>query len=244
MKYNKYGSTMLIALLATAATAPLAYKGFHSYMGYDEHFGSFAWGCITNPGQNGALTQSSQFAAEKITAPLKDLCLNYDKNKTIRILECGPGTGVFTRKAVEILEDSGCDYLFDLVEVDAQWCEKLRAEFGGNKRIVIHEMLLQDLAVADETYDTVICGIPFSILTQEQVESIFDMFKKIIKPAGTLSYFKLIGSRLTQKVLFGDKKRAFQERQQFLKSFNNMYCYQVDTIWRNAPPIRVYHCQI
>jgi phospholipid N-methyltransferase len=89
-----------------------------------------------------------------------------DFSKAAVIAEFGPGEGVHTRR---ILREAPKDARILLFELDAEFCEHLRKEFGGDPRVEIHHESAVHLPEKLEAHglrhcDYVISGIPFSIM--------------------------------------------------------------------------------
>ena len=237
-----------LIFLGTLLVGGTSYYGVKKYFGLDNNTGLFMWGCLTRPHENGAFAPCSKYVAEEIVKPLKDVC---EQNKqcsrtadTIRILEVGAGSGIFTREIVKTVHSSGNQYLFDVIEINNDYCVKLRQEFRRHDQVTIKCMSVLDFSAPNSYYDFIISSIPLSIFSTEDVKKIFNFYTATIKKGGVLSYIKLRGHQVTQKILQGNHKQQYHERQTLLDDFNNAYNAQRVEVKRNIPPVYVYHCVI
>ena len=243
---KKRGSILVTISIATLLLSGgiIVHKGTRHFLG--NNVGTFMWGCVTRPFENGAFAPCSTFVAQEIIKPLEVTCIkrSISSNHIIRVFEGGAGSGVFTRKIVKTLENIGVDYIFDVVEINPVYCQKLIQEFADNPHVRIHCISLLDWHVQQEPYDVIISSVPFSIFDIEDVKKIFNLYQQMIKPGGMFSYIKLNVSNITGKFLWGEKKKQYQERQNILDTFNNKYCVDTVYVTRNIPPVYIYHCKV
>lgn len=200
-------------------------------------FGQF----IKSPITVGAILPSSKYLSKKIT---KDLRSTQNATDTIarRILEVGPGTGIFTREIVRNLKAN--DQL-DLVEYEAKFCDILRNRFGHLPNVRIHHVSIIDFKPTHDKYDYIISGLPLNAFEVKKVERIYDTFKLLIKEGGTLSYFEYIGLPKIKKLFVTDEekeniKNVLEIKKKFFKENQGT----AERVWLNAPPARVCRCII
>lgn len=242
---QKKGLTLISAALITALSAGGAYTLLHCYLGLGGNVATFMWGCVTHPNQNGAFAPCSRYVAEEIVKPLQKQCAEKIRSqKNIRVFEGGAGSGILTREIVKTLHNSGVDFIFDVVEINTSYCKKLSQEFADEPHVRIHCTSILRWSKPQEAYDVIISTVPFSIFDTNDVKKILRLYQDMIKPGGAFSYVKLNGGKLTENVLWGNKKKEFQERQLTLAQFNQNFNAQEVCIKRNIPPLDIYHCII
>ena len=120
--------------------------------------------------------------------------LRQKKPKTI--LEVGPGTGPITTELVRHLK---ADDRLVLCEVDDTFVAYLRKRFETEPELqrVRHQVEILHQSVADipgeAQFDYIISAVPLTRLPADVAESIFDSFRRLLKPGGTFTflYWKL-----------------------------------------------------
>lgn len=156
----------------------------------------------------------------------------------MRFLEIGAGTGVFT---TEIVKKLGPDDLLDVVEYDHTFCEQLRAEFGHNPNVHIHEVSITDFEAAP--YDIIVSGLPLNAFGPEFVAQVLKKYEDLSKPGTTVSYFEYIALEKVKKAfLFGTDLQNFakvlDQKQSFVEKHHATHAH----IYGNVPPARVQYC--
>ena len=248
-RHHRFGFTLTsLIVLSTFGLGSLSYFGAKKYFGLGKNTGIFMWGCLTRPHENGAFAPCSKYVAQEIVKPLEVECERRKQDPelsqdTIRILEVGAGSGILTRAIVNTIHTSKLPYLFDIVEINNDYCAKLRKEFREHAQINVKCTSVLDFA-ATHQYDFIISSIPWSIFSTEDLKKIFDIYTSSIKKDGILSYIKLCGHGVTQKILQGAQKQHYQERQALLEDFTERYSIGAVEVKRNIPPVHVYHCKI
>ena len=96
-----------------------------------------------------------------------------------------------------------------------------------------------DRGVEPTRYDFIVSGLPLNNFTPECVEEVFDIFRQLLKPGGTLSYFEYM--------FFRSRRKPFSSRLQAIhtivqKQFHDS-SVQRDWVWRNVTPAWVHHLQ-
>jgi phospholipid N-methyltransferase len=162
-----------------------------------------------------------------------------------RILEVGPGTGAVTGR---ILCDMRSDDRLTLVERNSEFVARLRermaqdaAYHGVVDRVSIVHAGVEDLP-ENEPYDVVISGLPLNNFTAEAVEGILGKIRRLLSPAGTLSFFEYIAIRRFQAAVGrqADRQRV-REIADVLGQFLKQSEIRRDAIWANMPPAWVHH---
>lgn len=246
-RVQRGSATIAFAVLLSAAALGGIYQGAKKYFGLDDNTGTFLWGCVTRPHENGAIAPCSKYVAQEIVKPLERECgrrLAERNELPLRILEVGAGSGVLTREIVKTAELSGLDYSFDVIEINNDYVKKLRKEFEAHDRVNVKCMSILDFTAPNNHYDIIVSTVPFSIFDIADVKKIFSLYQNVIQPGGKFSFIKLRGHRATQKLLQGEQKIQYQEKQIFIEEFNAKYCTQRVEVKRNIPPLYVFHCTI
>ena len=204
--------------------------------------GSFISAMFRRPKIIGAVLPSSSFLAESITDYIQK---SKALPKSIKILEVGGGTGVFTEKIVENMKD---DDELDVIEIDKGLCDILLKKFKKHKNVKIHCVSILDWS-PDYTYDFIISGLPFNSFDYKFVASILEKYKKIIKSGGIISYFEYLLTSTIRKVyalfFYSKKDRIdFAKNIQARENFRKVFEFDRDFVFLNVPPAYVYHMKM
>ncbi len=161
------------------------------------------------------------------------------------VLEVGPGTGAVTKRLVRGLR--GEDRL-TLVELNVDFVQHLCERFdhepafqeAAGRTQIIHGRL-EDLP-QEPRYDLIISGLPLNNFTVGEVEQILDQFQRLLKPAGTLSFFEYIAIRRVKALVSGGQGRArLRGIGQALRRVLKEQEIKRDWVWPNVPPAWVHH---
>lgn len=161
------------------------------------------------------------------------------------VLEVGPGTGAVTKRLVRGL---GAGDRLTLVELNADFVRHLRGRFDhepafqavGDRTQIIHGRL-EDLP-QEPRYDLIISGLPLNNFTVGEVEQILEQFERLLKPAGTLSFFEYIAIRRVKSLVSGRQDRArLRGIGQALHRVLKQQEIKRDWVWPNVPPAWVHH---
>jgi len=190
----------------------------------------------------GSLIASSRFLAKTITRFLADR-----PDRPIRVLECGPGTGAFTNRIVRHLRPGD---MFDLVELNESFVDVLNHRFQSEAswnavrdQSTIHEVPLQDFET-EGNYDFVISGLPLNNFPPQLVAEIMEVYFRLLKPDGTLSYFEYMYIRpIRNSVAPGAGGKKIREIHQIVESYLTRHRVARDSVLLNTPPAWVQHLQ-
>lgn len=95
---------------------------------------------------------------------------------------------------------------------------------------------------APSAYDVIISSLPLSNFEPAAVAEIFDIFRTLLKPGGTLSYFEYMYIRRLRRILsLGKRRRRFTQLDQALTAPWCHNQYHRDRVWLNVPPAWVHH---
>lgn len=188
----------------------------------------------------GAVAPSSRFLARAMTRPLRDC-----RDRTVRVLEVGPGTGAVTREIVRHIKPGDT---FDLVEINEDFAQLMRKRFeteAGYRvvadRATVHVCPLQEFA-PQERYDVIISGLPFNNFPSALVEELVDLCLELLNPGGTLSFFEYMYIRpLRRMVSRSHEKTRLGEIERILQSRFQEHRFDTDWVFVNVPPAWVQH---
>jgi len=139
---------------------------------------------LQNPRQVGALAPSSRTLA-------REMVRHIPLTATSRIVELGPGTGVFTREVIDRLPAGG---RFLAVDINAQFCAELRHRWPS---LDCEHGSAADLPaiIAARGWagvDHMLSGLPFASLPAALSHAILAAVKATLTPGGTFTTFQYI----------------------------------------------------
>ncbi|MBS0634283.1 MAG: methyltransferase domain-containing protein [Verrucomicrobia bacterium] len=204
---------------------------FRRFINACKFFGEF----LLHPTTVGAILPSSPGLAKEIVSEIpKDM--NAEKR---RILEVGPGTGIFTDKIIKRMNPG--DELH-LVEYDENFANALKEKYKHleGKVFVHHESILDHKAT--EKYDFVVSGLPLNGFKADFVEKVFDKFTELTKPKSKISYFEYLGiPQIKMAFSKPEEKKNLQAILRMKKVFHEQNKKGVGHVYINAPCARVLH---
>ena len=165
-----------------------------------------------------------------------------------RILEVGPGTGAATAQIVRRLRPN--DH-FDLVELNAEFVRRLNERFASEEPFrkvasqtrILHQPVEQ--LPADTQYDLIISGLPLNNFEVAQVEKILNVFLRLLRPGGTLSFFEYIAIRPARSLLSGSAERKrLQGISLALTRVLGPHEFRRDWVLPNVLPAWVHHVRL
>ncbi len=195
--------------------------------------------CRRNFAQTGALAPSSRALARAITSHVTP------GDAPRRILEVGPGTGVFT---VEIARRMGPFDHLDVYEINPAFADHLEEVLLGDPafeaargRVTLHRRDV--LALPPEAlYDRIVSSLPLNNFEPEMVRAFLDAFMQHLTPGGILSYFEYVLVRALKRCV---SPRPERERLRLVGEVTGEFVrrYQVrsDPVLLNLPPAVARH---
>lgn len=187
----------------------------------------------------GAITPSSRFLARAMTGPLRR------RNKPVRVLEVGPGTGAVTQTLVKCL---GPDDHLDLVELNESFVEIVKRRFETEPEFQaaaaiteIHVCPLQEFT-SERPYDVIISGLPLNNFSPELVSTIFESYFRLLAPGGTLSYFEYMFLRSIKcRLACTADRRRLHALNEVIGPYLQTHRFERSWVFVNFPPAWVQH---
>lgn len=205
------------------------------------HTWHFLCRSLQNPRGVGAIAPSSRALAVALMEPY---C---NAEGPARILEVGAGTGAITRHLGAVLKPG--DEL-DVCEPDPKFVEILERDVLARPPLAAavargHVRLLrrpvQELADA-AAYDFVIACLPFTAFRPNDVEDVFTVIRRALKPGGVLSYFEYaVCRRVSRMVSVGRNRQRIRAVSGFLDQNIRSYQFARRTVVQNLPPAHARH---
>ncbi|MEV7022938.1 methyltransferase domain-containing protein [Kitasatospora sp. NPDC093558] len=168
-------------------------------------------------------------------------------NRPISVLEVGAGTGVVTRRLVQVLLPG--DRLH-VVEANPRFAERLRADpvlaaHPAGLELRLSACRVEELADSADSsggrYDAIVSGLPFTNFEPGQVRRLLDLYLRLLVPGGELTYFAYLGTTAARTLASGPRRGArHREVVRLLRRFEATYGLGERTVWRNLPPARAY----
>ena len=191
----------------------------------------------------GAVAPSSRFLARALCSHLTK------RDRPVRILEIGPGTGAVTKELVQLVRPG--DQL-DLVELNERFVELLREKFLQEPSFVkiasqsaVHQCPLQEFE-STAPYDFVISGLPLNNFPPPLVREIFEAYFRLLAPGGVLSYFEYMYVRSVKKSLSPseDERQRLHALDEIIQPHLAAHRVRRDWVFANVPPAWVQHLRV
>jgi len=176
---------------------------------------------VRSPRTIGAVAPSSRTLARAMVAGL-------DLSGQARVVELGPGTGVFTRV---IGEELGAQARGLAIEIDPGFAKRLRGRFPNVEVVCGSAAELPALVQAHgfDHVDHIVSGLPFASLPAEVTTSVLDAIQSALQPGGTFTTFQYVHGYATP--LASAFRRDLSARLGAKPSRR--------LVWRNLPPAYV-----
>lgn len=196
---------------------------------------------LCNPNLVGAIAPSSRALAAAVCEP-------YRRHRgPATVLEAGAGTGAITRYIGSILKDE--DKL-DICEIQSEFAEILEndvlthpsfARGVAEGRVRLFRLPVQELP-EENRYDFVICGLPLTAFEVRDIQEIFSVFRRCLKPGGVFSYYEYVGMRRTSRTLtLGKTRKRYSLVNAYLSDHIRRHQFDQKTVMRNFPPAYAHH---
>jgi len=176
---------------------------------------------VRSPRTTGAVAPSSRALASAMVADL-------DLSGPVRVVELGPGTGVFTRVIAEHLGPAARCLAID---VDPGFVEQLQRRCPRVEAVCGSAADLQALTASAgfDCVDHIISGLPFASLPAAVTAAVLDGIVAVLRPGGTFTTFQYAHSYPAPLA------RAF--RREMSARLGSRPARHL--VWRNVPPAYV-----
>lgn len=163
-----------------------------------------------------------------------------------RVLEVGGGTGSITEVIAKEIRPG--DHL-DVYEIDSGFSDVLnrRLQEDPSFRRVRSSIRIYNMPIETidrrERYDFIISCLPFTCFQPATVREIFEIYRSILNPGGTCSFFEYIFIRRAARLVSGKaaERRRVAGVAQVVAEYVDRFSYKHDTVLRNIPPAIVHH---
>jgi len=139
---------------------------------------------VRSPRTTGAVAPSSRALARAMVADL-------DLSGPVRVVELGPGTGVFTREIAGRLGPTARCLAIDIdpgfVEQLHRRCPRVDAVCGSAADLWAHAT-----AAGFDRVDHIISGLPFASLPATVTSAVLDAIVAVLPPGGTFTTFQYV----------------------------------------------------
>jgi phospholipid N-methyltransferase len=201
--------------------------------------GIFIKECRKNFAQTGALAPSSRALAHAMASYVSS------GDAPRRILEVGPGTGVFTE---EIVRRMGPFDHLDVYEINPVFADLIEDRFMNDPlfeiargRLTLHRSDVLTLP-RDTMYDLILSGLPLNNFEPEQVRAFMESFMSHLVPGGVLSYFEYVFVRAVKRLLSGAAERErLRLVGEITGDFIQRFQIRSDPVLLNLPPAVARH---
>lgn len=200
-------------------------------------FGTF----LKEPNRVGAVAPSSSRLCAALCGPAR--AFKGPRN----ILEVGAGTGAATRQIGKLL--TAADRL-DICEISDKFADILERDVLSTPdfakhvkagRVRLLRMPVQELP-GQRQYDFILSGLPLTSFELRDVEAVFEVIRRVLKPGGVFSYFEYMWLRRTKRALtVGPKRQQIREVSNFLTQTLRRHRFAKSQVYRNFPPAYAHH---
>jgi phospholipid N-methyltransferase len=186
----------------------------------------------------GSILPSSRALARALTRPMRR------RDGPRYILEAGPGTGAVTREIVRSLRP---DDRLDIVEINPTFVDLIRRRFDEEPELRRHQhqtrlihLPIQEVD-GDASYDFLISGIPLANFAAPLVEEIFQSYRRLLRPEGTLSYFEYLALRDLKQAVVPAERERLRALAVVLEEKIRRFQTAAEVVMFNVPPAVARH---
>lgn len=153
----------------------------------------------------GSVIPSSRFLVNELVKAMP----KKNPGEGIKILEAGAGTGVLTKKIIELIDKEDQFHVYEINKGFSEHLEKLIGGLNGKaSNVSLFNSDIRDLNVSEEEkYDVIFCGLPFMNFSPELVDEILSLLVGSLKKGGTLAYFGYLALPKIRQLYVGDAEK-------------------------------------
>jgi phospholipid N-methyltransferase len=206
-----------------------------------EHRWRFLNGFVRHPNAVGAVAPSSRALAAAVCEPL------VRSNRPASVLEVGAGTGAVTRYLGTVLT---ADDELDVCEINHDFADIIEhdvlasrdfAPLAARGRVHMLRMPAQALPGSGK-YDFIISGLPLTAFELRDVQEVFAVIRRLLRPGGVFSYFEYQWLRRTSRMLAVGKRRdRIRAVNSYLTKNLREHKFAGKTVLLNFPPAYAHH---
>ena len=194
-------------------------------------FNAFSTQAVADFKQTAAVRPSSKFL-------VKGMLSSLPLERALRVVELGPGTGVFTRQLLNHMPSQGRLLAF---EINQNFSDYLHENLPDPRLEIVHACAG---SAGDELrrrgwdrVDVVVASLGFGFMSDEKGPEIFAALTPLMDNNSVLSLFQ---SAHPRKYLDGRLSRFD------VTDLLNRHFRRIDrrTVWRNLPPAFVFDCRV
>jgi len=186
----------------------------------------------------GAIAPSGKALARRMVAPLDDL------QGERRILEAGPGTGVFTSEIIARLKP-GDDLI--VCEINPKFADHLRHRLDTDPvwKAKVEQVRIECADVRDvlepSHYDLIVSGLPLNNFEPSFVRELLTRYVGALKPLGVHTFFEYQGVRsLKRRIGTNGTRLRMKELQEIFDSLPDIAGVSHYSVFLNIPPAYAY----
>lgn len=221
-----------------AVTLRTGTNGFRTGL---EHRWKFLRTYLQKPNSVGAVIPSSRALAVAVSEPFRR------SPRPVRVLEVGAGTGAVTRYLGTLLKDKDeldvCELqpeLAAILERDVLSTPPFRRAVAEG-RVRLHCKPMQRIE-GEGLYDFVISGLPMTAFELADLEQIYAVIRRLLKPGGVFSYFEYTWLRQTSRLFaLGRSRSRLRAVSAYLTRNIREHEFASRSVIGNIPPAHVRH---
>jgi phospholipid N-methyltransferase len=187
----------------------------------------------------GAVLPSSRYLARALTSPLRA------HREPVRVLEVGPGTGAVTAEILRCLQP---DDRVDIVEINDRFVQLLEQRFETDRHFRPYRGQARVLHAPIQTvseraaYQFIISGLPMNNFPAALVREVFRVFRRLLAPGGTLSFFEyLLFRQLKTPFVARPERRRLRWVGRVVDTYVAGAQVRCEPVFMNVPPAMARH---
>jgi phosphatidylethanolamine/phosphatidyl-N-methylethanolamine N-methyltransferase len=159
-----------------------------------------------------------------------------------RILEVGAGTGAITKTLLKKMKPSQQIWVVEYYE---KLTAMLRMRFRNEPSITFHSGDILHFDGVADSYDTIICSLPFNAFLPETTEAILEKMITLARDGAIMSFYEYkVMQGFVKKLLPKKKREHFINSQHLIDLFCQRYKFDEAIVTMNIPPAVVHYLRI